>query len=148
LGDAFELSLTRAFNELKENTANNISSVLRTGANLIPRGVQRDLKIKYEIDIKDKDKKKPYWDEAIMKKVGENWEVEYDPGEEKQGKTDIIVTFKGNNPPAYRISAKRWSSGAGSFGSTSIDAGLFRAGGLKISEAYKKAVYWEGETVA
>lgn len=64
----------------------------------------------------------------------------YDPGEKKQGKMDVQMTFGGGPLSDYRISAKRWSRGHGNFGETTIDAGLVRTGGYGVAEAYKMAV--------
>jgi len=38
------------------------------------------------------------------------------------------------------VSAKRWSRGFGDLGETSIDAGITRAAGQSVAEAYKFAV--------
>lgn len=65
----------------------------------------------------------------------------YNPGAAKQGKMDVKIILNDNNrKDEYRISAKRWSKGYGDFGSTSIDAGITRASGVSVAEAYKLAV--------
>lgn len=64
----------------------------------------------------------------------------YNPNEQKQGKMDVQMIFGDGPLSDFRISAKRWSQGKGDFGSTSVDAGIVRAGGYGVAEAYKLAV--------
>lgn len=64
----------------------------------------------------------------------------YNPNEQKQGKMDVQMSFGDGPLSDFRISAKRWSQGKGDFGSTSVDAGVVRAGGYGVAEAYKLAV--------
>ena len=63
----------------------------------------------------------------------------FNPGEARQGKMDVQLTYDQDNLEDYRVSAKRWSRGAGDLGETSIEAGLGRHG-LTLLEAYKFGV--------
>lgn len=64
----------------------------------------------------------------------------YNPSSKKQGKMDVQLTFPGGGMEDYRVSAKRWTKGFGDLGETSIDAGISRAAGQSVAEAYKFAV--------
>lgn len=66
--------------------------------------------------------------------------IKYDPFAAKQGKMDVQLYYNTPNAKNYRISAKRWSKGYGDLGETSIDAGITRAAGIGVAEAYKYAV--------
>lgn len=64
----------------------------------------------------------------------------YNPSAARQGKMDVQLYYDSGNKEDYRVSAKRWSRGFGDLGETSIDAGITRAAGQSIAEAYKFAV--------
>ena len=73
----------------------------------------------------------------------------YNPFEKKQSKMDVQLMFQDTNGDldAFKISAKRWTREYGSFGTTSIDAGITRSGdavrtghGQTIAETYKLAL--------
>lgn len=64
----------------------------------------------------------------------------YNPSSARQGKMDVQLQYHGDTKDDYRVSAKRWSHGAGDLGETSIDAGIQRAAGQSVAEAYKLAV--------
>lgn len=66
--------------------------------------------------------------------------ISYDPFSARQGKMDVQLNYNAPNAGDYRISAKRWSRGYGDLGETSIDAGISRAAGISVAEAYKYAV--------
>lgn len=63
----------------------------------------------------------------------------FNPGEARQGKMDVQLTYNPDQLEDYRVSAKRWSKGHGDLGETSIEAGLGRHG-LTLLEAYKFGV--------
>lgn len=63
----------------------------------------------------------------------------FNPGEARQGKMDVQLTYDQDHLEDYRVSAKRWSRGFGDLGETSIEAGLGRHG-LTLLEAYKFGV--------
>lgn len=63
----------------------------------------------------------------------------FNPGEARQGKMDVQLTYNQDKLEDYRVSAKRWSRGSGDLGETSIEAGLGRHG-LTLLEAYKFGV--------
>lgn len=64
----------------------------------------------------------------------------YNPSEARQGKMDVQLHYNASNKENYRVSAKRWIRGYGDLGETSIDAGITRAAGQSVAEAYKFAV--------
>lgn len=66
--------------------------------------------------------------------------ISYDPFSARQGKMDVQLNYNAPDAGDYRISAKRWSRGYGDLGETSIDAGISRAAGISVAEAYKYAV--------
>jgi hypothetical protein len=53
---------------------------------------------------------------------------------------DVQLYYNEDNKSDYRISAKNWSNAKGDLGHTSIDAGMTRAVGMSVMEAYKLAV--------
>ena len=69
-----------------------------------------------------------------------SYSYSYNPSSAKQGKMDVQLVFPGEGMENYRVSAKRWSKGYGDLGETSIDAGISRASGISVAEAYKFAV--------
>ena len=64
----------------------------------------------------------------------------YNPNVEKQGKMDVQLTYGDIGMENFRASAKRWTKGHGDLGETSIDAGITRAAGQSVAEAYKFAI--------
>lgn len=64
----------------------------------------------------------------------------YNPFTAKQGKMDVQLNYDSDAKEDYRVSAKRWGRGFGVLGETSIDAGITRAAGQSVAEAYKFAI--------
>lgn len=64
----------------------------------------------------------------------------YNPSSARQGKMDVQLYYNSDVKDDYRVSAKRWSRGSGDLGETSIDAGISRAAGQSVAEAYKFAI--------
>lgn len=75
-----------------------------------------------------------------ISKGNASYTYSYNPSSARQGKMDVQLFYNDNNKDDYRVSAKRWSRGFGDLGETSIDAGITRAAGQSVAEAYKFAV--------
>ena len=149
-GDIFEQWLEKAGPAFKKQVLKDIAdkdfSSKKTGQKFIARGVGNkngDLTVQYEMNFdldaslfgKDDD------DSSVKLNVKEkNMSITYNPGQAREGKADVVFTWKNDIANNLRLSAKRWSHGSGDLGSTSIDAGIIRAGGISVAEAYKLAV--------
>lgn len=110
------------------------------GAETIRRGGKNDIGlVSYNINANIKENQKQQGLTAFTLSQGQ-MTISYDPFSAKQGKMDVQLNYNVSNAEDYRISAKRWSRGYGDLGETSIDAGITRAAGLSVAEAYKYAV--------
>lgn len=110
------------------------------GAETIRRGGKNDIGlVSYNINANIKENQKQQGLTAFTLSQGQ-MTISYDPFSAKQGKMDVQLNYNASNAEDYRISAKRWSRGHGDLGETSIDAGITRAAGLSVAEAYKYAV--------
>lgn len=110
------------------------------GAETIRRGGKNDIGlVSYDINASMKENQKQQGLTAFTLSQGQ-MTISYDPFSAKQGKMDVQLNYNASNAEDYRISAKRWSRGYGDLGETSIDAGITRAAGLSVAEAYKYAV--------
>lgn len=111
------------------------------GAEPVARNARGGIAVSYEVDaslFKDLEEAKKQG--FKIKKGNATFNYSYDPTAAKQGKMDVQLHYNDGSREDYRISAKRWSGGAGDLGETSIDAGINRVGGLNVAEAYKFAV--------
>lgn len=141
-GILFEKALakTNYVNDVSEEVADELLEKVHFGSTPVQRGVSSDF-VSYTVDSSLANKK------AI--KSNKNFKINdknltitysYNPNAEKFGKMDVQLNYGKVNNKKYRVSAKRWSHGKGDFGSTSIDAGMTRAVGRTVMEAYKLAV--------
>lgn len=147
LGNEFEKSLAK-INLMKE--AENIVDELmlesqHKGPQMVSRGNGGFVSYTIDTSIDDPSIAK----ENGFKIQAGNATFTYNPFEKKQGKMDVQLYFEnslGDGLDAFRISAKRWTKEYGSFGTTSIDAGITRSsditkfGGQTVAEAYKLAL--------
>lgn len=145
-GDIFEQFLRQAGERLVRRQAQElvegIKHSIKTGQKTIERGVEQGI-VNYNLDFEeDKDFLANDESSAVNLNIKEkNLSITYNPGSKKQGKADVIFTFENPDEDSpYRISAKRWTKGSGDLGETSIDAGIVRAAGIQIAEAYKWGV--------
>ncbi len=129
----YEKSVNQAFGEINQILA---------GDNQVSRHFSsRLLNVKYEIHSSLKD------DESVKDVHGftykdENITYSYQPTAEKKGKMDVFITYDdGSGVSPFRVSAKRWGTGYGDLGETSIDAAITRSSkNLSVPEAYKFAI--------
>jgi hypothetical protein len=150
LGKYFEKALALA-NVLKDMSSaitddlvkSVISSVIK-GQSSVPRGVSGSGLVSYTIAAdKVTDKEDIQSKKFTLSTDGATYTYSYNPSDPKQGKMDIqlqIPEFSNIQGEELRISAKRWSSGSGDFGETSVDAAINRAAGIGVAEAYKYGV--------
>lgn len=111
-----------------------------TGGSPVVRGVNQN-KISYVINSQFKDDKMVTSDSNfVIDDKNLKITYSYNPNEQKQGKMDVQLKYGNRNSKNYRVSAKRWTGGVGDLGHTSIDAGMTRAVGISVMEAYKLAV--------
>lgn len=96
--------------------------------------------ISYKADIKMFNEKEAQSKGFKITKGNASYTYSYNPSAAKQGKMDVQLQYNSANKDDYRVSAKRWSRGFGDLGETSIDAGITRAAGQSVAEAYKFAV--------
>lgn len=145
-GDIFEQWLAKAAEEFTDKSAEGVIregfSGTKTGQQPIFRGVGNTgsgIQVSYQMDY-DKDSKfAKKSNHAVLNKKEKNMMIQYNPGSAKEGKADVIFTIQGDSSE-YRFSAKRWTDGSGDLGETSVNAGITRAGGISVAEAYKLAV--------
>ena len=111
------------------------------GLKPVKRGIFSNDLISYEISSDFKlPKKFKSNNNFSIKKGNMNIIYSYNPNSEKQGKMDVQLNYGQDTQYDYRVSAKRWTNKRGNVGYTSIDAGLTRACGQSVAEAYKFAV--------
>ena len=113
-------------------------SVAQFGTEPITRG--KSGQITYNVSaelLNDKEAKKKGFKIA---KGNASYTYTYNPSSAKQGKMDVQLNYSSDSREDFRVSAKRWSNGSGDLGETSIDAGISRAAGQSVAEAYKFAV--------
>ena len=146
-GDIFERWLEKAGPAFRKSALKNLLeeefSSKKTGQKSIPRGVNGgDLQVSYQMNFKlDSDLFGKDDDSSVKLDVKEkNLSITYNPGRAAEGKADVVFTWPEDYSNNFRFSAKRWSHGSGDLGFTSIDAGIIRAGGISVAEAYKLAV--------
>lgn len=140
LGNEFEKSLAKI--NLMEEAENIVDEMLmeeqHKGSKTVSRGSGN--LISYDVDISI-DNINNLKKNGFKTQKG-NAIFTYNPFEKKQGKMDVQLNFQDNlgQSDTFRISAKRWTTDYGSFGTTSIDAGITRSGGQTVAEAYKLAL--------
>lgn len=128
--DSSEAVIDDIMRELSSKTVFGSESIKRGHGGLI----------QYEVDtnlLKRKDKQNKFFK---VNKGNATYTYTYNPSEAKQGKMDVQLKYNSPFEHNYRVSAKRWSKGHGDLGETSIDAGISRAAGIGVAEAYKYAV--------
>lgn len=140
-GLLFEKALAKVnFIKSAEDLATNELLKVLYGSEVIRRGGSNDTGfISYDISAKMIENKKTQTPTGFTLSQGA-MTIKYDPFSEKQGKMDVQLYYNTPNAKNYRISAKRWSRGYGDLGETSIDAGITRAAGQSVAEAYKYAI--------
>lgn len=141
-GLLFEKALAKVnFVELAEDQiVDEVLDQVLSGAKPIRRGGKNDTGlVSYNINANIKKNQKQQGLTGFTLSQGQ-MTISYDPFSKKQGKMDVQLNYNASNAKDYRISAKRWSKGYGDLGKTSIDAGIIRAAGLSVAEAYKYAI--------
>ena len=116
-----------------------LSGKAHYGAETIRRGVGGAISFSANIGLANKKEVKR--DKRFrLSKNGMTIDYSYDPGSGRDGKMDVQLHYGMSDMEDYRVSAKRWTRGFGDFGDTSIDAGITRAVGNSVAEAYRFAV--------
>lgn len=108
------------------------------GAEAIGRGKSGLVSYSANIELMNDEKAKARG--FKISKGNASYTYSYNPSSARQGKMDVQLYYNDANKDDYRVSAKRWSRGFGDLGETSIDAGITRAAGQSVAEAYKFAV--------
>lgn len=128
-------------NDVVDDVIRQLSEKAQYGSQSISRGVDGGFSVDYTISNDLKNEKTIQKDNNFkLSKNGLSIEYHYTPGAAKQGKMDVQLHYGQADSSDFRISAKRWTKGYGDLGETSIDAGLTRATGVSVAEAYKYAV--------
>ena len=137
------LALTNFVNEssndvIGEELRKIATSTTQFGAQAISRGGSG--LISYKADISLMNDSKAQSRGFKISKGNASYVYSYNPSSARQGKMDVQLHYNDGDKDDYRVSAKRWSRGFGDLGETSIDAGITRAAGQSVAEAYKFAV--------
>ena len=137
------LALTNFVNESSNDIVNEelrkmATSLTQFGAEAISRGDSGLISYSASIDLLDAKEAKSRG--FKVSKGNASYTYSYNPSSARQGKMDVQLMYNDGNKDDYRVSAKRWSRGFGDLGETSIDAGISRAAGQSVAEAYKFAV--------
>lgn len=142
-GKVFEKALASInFYEQSINQVFGETNQILAGDNQVSRHFSSGLlNVKYEIHSSLKN------DESVKDVHGfsytdENITYSYQPTAEKKGKMDVLIAYDdGSGISQFRASAKRWGTGHGNLGETSIDAAITRSSkNLSVPEAYKFAI--------
>lgn len=134
------LAKTNFIENAEDKVTDELLDQVLFGAESIRRGGKNDTGlVSYFINVSDKDLKNTEDLKGFKLSQGQ-MSISYDPFSARQGKMDVQLFYNAENNKDYRISAKRWSNGYGDLGETSIDAGITRAAGQTVAEAYKYAV--------
>lgn len=129
--DSSEATIDEIIREMSKKSQFGAETVQRGGSGLIS----------YTMDINSVDQKEASGDKSFkINKGGMTATYQYNPSAARQGKMDVQLNYNGVPSSDYRVSAKRWTRGYGDLGETSIDAGITRASGQTVAEAYKMAV--------
>lgn len=133
------LAKTNIKEDMTETVINELMEKVHLGAKPVARG--KAGLITYTINSealkgRNEDQMKGF----KLQKDNASYTYSYNPSAEKQGKMDVQLFYGESGSENYRVSAKRWTQGYGDLGETSIDAGISRAGGISVAEAYKFAV--------
>lgn len=128
-----------ASNAVIDDAVRTLSEKAHYGAETIRRGVGKAISFSANIELANKKEVKR--DKRFrLSKNGMTIDYSYDPGSGRDGKMDVQLHYGMSDMEDYRVSAKRWTRGFGDFGETSIDAGITRAVGNSVAEAYRFAV--------